>query len=87
MQDDIRAPTLLRDLRALADLYIDLARLMLRRLTGKAGWDRSRFYGPIEIIRPDVDTEPDSPPADTPDPKIIRFFPRDGGDSAKTGAN
>ncbi len=52
MQDDTRAPTLAHDLRALADLYVDVVWLMARRLTGKSRWDRSEFFGPIEIIRP-----------------------------------
>ncbi len=55
MQDDIGAPTLAHDLRALADLYLDVARLMARRLAGKSRWEQPRFYERIEIVRPDED--------------------------------
>ena len=58
MQNDTRAPTLAHDLRALADLYLDVARLMARRITGRSRWDSSQFYGPIEIIRPNAHSEP-----------------------------
>ncbi|MFQ5472836.1 MAG: hypothetical protein ACE5FA_08135 [Dehalococcoidia bacterium] len=59
MNEDTRAPTLAHDIRALADLYLDLARLMARRLTHPSRWDRYQFYGPIEMIRPDEEAEPE----------------------------
>ena len=71
MRNDIRAPTLAHDLRALADLYFDVVWLMARRLAGKSRWDSSQFYGPLEIIRPDGEdplefvSAPDSEPRDS----------------------
>ncbi len=59
MEKDQTAPTLAHDIRALADLYLDLARLMARRLTHPSRWDRYEFYGPIEIVRRDEETEPE----------------------------
>ena len=57
MDEDRNVPTLAHDIRALADLYVDLARLMARRLTHPSRWDRYQFYGPIGIARRDEKTE------------------------------
>ncbi len=57
MEKDRNVPSLAHDLWALADLYVDLARLMARRLTHPSRWDRYQFYGPIEIVRRTEETE------------------------------
>jgi hypothetical protein len=59
MEKDRNVPTLAHDIRALADLYLDLARLMARRLTHPSRWDRYQFYRPIEMVHRDEETEPE----------------------------
>ncbi len=69
MHNDTRAPTLAHDLRALADLYLDVARLMARRLAGKSRWEQPRFYEPIEMIRPFEADLPESGGAPDDEPR------------------
>ncbi|MCH8814805.1 MAG: hypothetical protein IH957_06850 [Chloroflexi bacterium] len=57
MEKNRTVPTLAQDIRAVADLYVDLARLMARRLTHPSRWDRYQFYAPLEIVRRNAETE------------------------------
>jgi hypothetical protein len=59
MQHDTRAPTLAHDLRALAYLYVDVARLMVRRVTHRSSGREARFYPPVLVVRPDDRGEPE----------------------------
>jgi hypothetical protein len=57
MQDHRNVPTLAHDIRAVADLYLDLARLMARRIAHPSRTDRYDFYEPIKLVRRDEETE------------------------------
>jgi len=59
MQDHGSVPTLAHDIRAVADLYLDLARLMARRIAHPSRTDRYDFYEPIELVRRNEETEAD----------------------------
>ena len=58
MQDDIRAPTLAHDLGAIAGLYVDVVRLMARRMTHRST-ERAKFYPPVLVVRPGDGDEPE----------------------------
>ena len=57
MESHRNVPTLAHDIRAVADLYLDLARLMARRIAHPSRSDRYDFHEPIEFVRRDEETE------------------------------